>query len=269
MKDKINQLFKDKVILVMLVLGLLTIVTAAGIVSMRKGSKTPLEEIQEQGNEYIDAETQKEEYLDLAGNSNAQEITGETSEVLSEEEKTQNVSGNENQWKAGNEGIADEQAAGKTDGKQTDSEHVNAKTVKLDFADTESLAWPIHGNVIQMYSMDTTVYFPTLDQYKCSSGIALSGEVSTPVAAPANVMVMEVGSNEEIGNYVNLDLGNSYTLLCGQLKDIQVTQGQYLEKGQVMGYVAEPTKYYSIEGSNVYLELLKDGKPIDPLDYLE
>ncbi len=269
MKDKINQLFKDKVILVMLVLGLLTIVTAAGIVSMRKGSKTPLEEIQEQGNEYIDAETQKEEYLDLAGNSNAQEITGETSEVLSEEEKTQNVSGNENQWKAGNEGIADEQAAGKTDGKQTGSEHVNAKTVKLDFADTESLAWPIHGNVIQMYSMDTTVYFPTLDQYKCSSGIALSGEVSTPVAAPANVMVMEVGSNEEIGNYVNLDLGNSYTLLCGQLKDIQVTQGQYLEKGQVMGYVAEPTKYYSIEGSNVYLELLKDGKPIDPLDYLE
>ena len=37
MKNKMNQLFKDKLFLVMMVLGLLTIVAAAGAVKIRKG----------------------------------------------------------------------------------------------------------------------------------------------------------------------------------------------------------------------------------------
>ena len=79
----------------------------------------------------------------------------------------------------------------------------------------------------------------------------------------------EVGANEEIGNYLVLDLGDEYFLTCGQLKEVQAVEGEYLEKGQVLGYVAEPTKYYTVEGPNVFLELKKDGKAVDPLDYLE
>ena len=52
------------------------------------------------------------------------------------------------------------------------------------------------------YSMDQTIYFPTLDQFKCNPGIVIQAEVSDPVAAPANAKVLEVGSNEEIGNFV-------------------------------------------------------------------
>ena len=36
MKERVNQLFKDKLVLVMLVLGLLTIVAAAGAVIIKK-----------------------------------------------------------------------------------------------------------------------------------------------------------------------------------------------------------------------------------------
>ena len=39
MREKVNQLFKDKFVLVMLVLGLLTIVAAAGAVKIRRGSQ--------------------------------------------------------------------------------------------------------------------------------------------------------------------------------------------------------------------------------------
>ena len=38
MKERINQMFKDKLFLVMLVLGLLTIVAAAGVVTMNRGN---------------------------------------------------------------------------------------------------------------------------------------------------------------------------------------------------------------------------------------
>ena len=99
----------------------------------------------------------------------------------------------------------------------------------------------------------------------CSAG----WEVSDPVAAPANAKVLEVGSNEEIGNFVVLDLGNEYTATCGQLKEITAVPGEYLEAGQVFGYVAEPTKYYSVEGVNVFFELKHQEKAIDPLDQME
>ena len=93
--------------------------------------------------------------------------------------------------------------------------------------------------------------------------------MSTPVVAPANAKVVAVGSNEEIGNYVEMDFGNNYTATCGQLKEVCAVEGEYLEAGQTLGYVSEPTKYYSVEGVNVFFELMHEGKPVDPLDFME
>ena len=115
------------------------------------------------------------------------------------------------------------------------------------------MLWPARGNVLLDYSMDSTIYFPTLEQYKCNPGLVIQSEVSTPVYAPAAARVLEAGNNEEIGDYLVLDLGNDYTVTCGQLKEITAVQGEYLEAGQLLGYVAEPTKYYTIEGSNLFL----------------
>ena len=93
--------------------------------------------------------------------------------------------------------------------------------------------------------------------------------MSTPVVAPANAKVQEIGSNEEIGNYVVLSMGNKYTAVCGQLKELKVKANEYVKEGQVLGYIAEPTKYYSVEGANVFFELTHEDKAIDPLDHMQ
>ena len=139
----------------------------------------------------------------------------------------------------------------------------------LNFSDTSRMTWPVYGNIVLDYSMDSTIFFNTLQQYQTNPGLVIQGEVSSPVYAPANAKVVNVGANEEIGNYVVLDLGNDYIATCGQLKEIQVMENEYLEEGQLMGYVAEPTKYYSVEGSNIFLELQHGDKTVDPLDYLQ
>ena len=144
-----------------------------------------------------------------------------------------------------------------------------ADALVLNFTDTSKMGWPVKGNVILDYSMDQTTYFPTLDQYKCNPGIIIQSDVSTPVEAPANGRVLEVGTNEDIGSYVVLDLGNEYTATCGQLKEVSAVPGEYLKKGQILGYISEPTKYYSVEGVNMFFELKAQGKPIDPLDFME
>lgn len=256
MKDKVNQMFKDKLILVMLVLGLLTMVAAAGIVTVQRGKGAQENPYLEMPKEELIA---KENGVDTAGASDAQQETKvqeNASDIVAEAQKEYEppvknpAQGND---------LAAEAGAGKD----------AAQALVLNFTDTSTLAWPVRGNVILDYSMDQTIYFPTLDQYKCNPGIVLQSEVSTPVAAPANAKVLETGENEEIGTYVVLDLGNDYQATCGQLKEVSVVPGEYLEKGQTLGYVAEPTKYYSVEGVNVFFELTHSGQSIDPLDYME
>ena len=64
-------------------------------------------------------------------------------------------------------------------------------------------------------------------------------------------------------------MGDGYQAIYGQLGEVLVTEGERLAEGDLIGYLAEPTKYYSVEGCNVYFKLLKDGEPMNPLNYLE
>ena len=151
---------------------------------------------------------------------------------------------------------------------ETSEISVNAPASSLNFTMDSVLSWPVDGNIVIDYDMDNTVYFPTLDLYKCSDAICIQSEVGTPVYASTNCVVKEVASSDEIGSYVIVDLGNEYALTYGQLKDIVVETDDTLESGDLIGYVNEPTAYYTIEGPNLYLKLTENDSPINPLDYL-
>jgi len=257
-KERVNQLFKDKIVLVMLVLGLLTIVAAAGAVRIRKGSQnmeeSPYLEIKEPGGVIAGEETESAPMV--AGSSDAAEA--EEANVAAESHVSEKIS---YPAEKAEENLAELPAPA--------AEEAAGSALSLSFTENSRLAWPVVGNVILGYSMESTTYFPTLEQYKCNPANIIQSDVSTPVVAPADAKVMEIGLNEEIGNYVRLDLGNGYTAVCGQLKEIPVVENEYLNKGDVLGYVAEPTKYYSVEGVNLYFELLNGDEPVDALDYLE
>ena len=285
-KEKGNQLFRDKFVLVMLVLGLLTIVAAAGVVRIQKGreniEKSPYLEIEDP--EHV-----------IAGDSNAgaesggDTLAGELAASKDETGNVENTGDGRNAALAANEagtgtdpaaaapgisedtGLADAAggAGAASDRSMAEAGAAVTESLVLDFADTDKLAWPVNGNIVLGYSMDTTTYFPTLDQYKVNPANVIQSEVSTPVSAPADARIVSVGTNEEIGNYVDLDFGNGYTAVCGQLKEIPVVENEYVHRGDLLGYVAEPTKYYTVEGTNVFFEFLKDGVPVDALDFLE
>ena len=65
-----------------------------------------------------------------------------------------------------------------------------------------------------------------------------------------------------------MNLGNGYEVTYGSLKDIQVSGGLTVQTGDLIGYVAEPTKYYSVEGANLYIKMTENGNPVDPLEHL-
>ncbi len=139
----------------------------------------------------------------------------------------------------------------------------------LHFNIEDGLSWPVIGNVVMNYSMDERIYFATLNQYCYYPAVAISAEEGGPVNAAALGTVTKIGINEEIGQYVVMDLGDGYQATYGQLQDLTVEQGDQVSKGQIIGYVAAPTKYYSLEGTNIYFKLEKDGESVNPVTYFK
>lgn len=146
---------------------------------------------------------------------------------------------------------------------------VNAPASAFSFTANSVLVWPVETNdIIIDFSMDSTTYFATLDMYKTSDAVCIRSNVGSPVYAAADGIVTANSYNEETGRFISMDIGDNYELTYGQLKDIQVEEGSMVSVGDLIGYISEPTKYYSVEGANLYLKMTCNAEPADPLDYL-
>lgn len=148
-----------------------------------------------------------------------------------------------------------------------DEDAMNTMPV-LDFSESDTLVWPIVGNVLVNYSMDKTVFFATLQQYKYNPAIIIAATQGEGITAAADGQVTAIYEDPEIGTAVIMNLGDGYELTYGQLTDLTVAEGDVVTTGEIIGKVAEPTKYYSVEGCNVYFKLTKDGQPVNPLNRL-
>ena len=144
-----------------------------------------------------------------------------------------------------------------------------SKPKALTFPEDNVMTWPIDGNVILSYSMDETIYFPTLEQYKYNSALVIAGEVGEEVLAADDGEVTSITQDSQTGLTVRMNLGDGYEAIYGQLKDVTVSEGERVLEGEFIGNLSEPTKYYSVEGCNLYFQLLKDGSPVNPLEYLD
>lgn len=165
----------------------------------------------------------------------------------------------------------DHEISAQQDTKQNETVSTSAgvqETSKLNFSEDTLMKWPVDGNILMDYNMDQTVYFPTLDQYKLSPAIAVQAVEGAPVLASVPGNIYSIEDSAQTGTTVTMEIGSGYQAIYGQLTDLTVQEGDTVKAGDVIGYVATPTKYYSKEGSNLYFAMKKDGEPIDPIAYL-
>ena len=132
-----------------------------------------------------------------------------------------------------------------------------------------SLKWPVSGEVLLEFSMDHSIYFPTLAQYQYNPAMIISASEGTEVFTAAAGTVTDVGKTNEYGHYVTMDIGDGFEITYGQLFDINTEVGEVLEAGERIAMVAYPTRNYSAEGENLYLQLTQNDVPVDPELYLE
>ena len=131
------------------------------------------------------------------------------------------------------------------------------------------MSWPVFGNIVSKFDMTTSVYDKTLEQYKVSDSICISTPVGTEVKASAEGIVENIFVDDEIGQTVVINHGNGWVSTYSQLEDnVLVAVGDVVDEGQIIGKVANPSKYGVALGPHLDFKVLKDDTPKDPTEIL-
>jgi len=122
--------------------------------------------------------------------------------------------------------------------------------------------WPVIGHL-------TAGFGERLDPFSGEgafhTGVDISSQYGTAVRATADGVV--VGAEEHVGygRLVVLDHGFGVTTFYGHLSAFNVTPGQHVNRGDVIGYVGVSGR---TTGPHVHYEVRINGAPVNPMRYL-
>ncbi|MDF2586688.1 MAG: hypothetical protein K0S41_529 [Anaerocolumna sp.] len=136
----------------------------------------------------------------------------------------------------------------------------------LFFEADKGLLWPVSGNVIMNYSVDRVIYHETLEQFRCNPAVIIDAKVGSEVKSATKGIITSITNEDETGVTVTAAIGSGYSVVYGQLDEaVKVKVGDVVEEGQVIGTIAKPSKYYTVEGSNLYFQVMKDDETVNPM----
>jgi murein DD-endopeptidase MepM/ murein hydrolase activator NlpD len=283
-KNKFSEFFKGKGYYVLLFVGVIAIAAVAFVGSQLSADQNTEDQQYVDLNDTEDNTAAVEDDTQVVENNPVSEDVADsgsafTEDTVADEAESQEVAGNDVEYDDySNVPDSTEQAAAsditeaavETTGNSVEPDNTKALEA-LSFNTEDGLLWPVDGNVIMNYSMDRTTYFATLMQYKCNPAIIIDAEVGEDVLAATDAIVTEIDAdNEETGYTIIMSIGDGFSLVYGQLdKDsVSLAVGDSVKEGEVIGIIDEPTKYYTVEGSNLYFELTQNDDTINPMLYL-
>ena len=130
-------------------------------------------------------------------------------------------------------------------------------------------ASPVSGKTIAEYAMDCLSYNQTTRDWRTHDGIDIAAEAGTQVCAAADGTVYTVYEDETMGTVVVIRHVGGYTTQYASLaQEVQVSPGDSVKLGQVIGCVGQTALLESAIGDHVHFSVACDGESVDPGEFL-
>ncbi|KAA0233638.1 MAG: hypothetical protein JJLCMIEE_03215 [Acidimicrobiales bacterium] len=121
---------------------------------------------------------------------------------------------------------------------------------------SDGLIWPTSGVVTSEFGMRWG---------RMHNGIDIAAPLGTSIWAAASGQVFFVGYQGGYGNTVMIDHGNGLVTLYAHQSSMAVYSGQYVDQGQVIGYVGSTG---NSTGPHLHFETRVNGAPQNPRNHL-
>lgn len=137
-------------------------------------------------------------------------------------------------------------------------------------ANNSAFTAPLKGKITKGYSSDVPIYSKTLDQFIVHSGIDIEAPADTQVLAVADGTVTKVYTDDKLGLSIEVSHSGGIITKYSNLSTTKmVGEGDVVKKGQAISGVGNTALFESLESPHLHFEVLKDGVPIDPSDYVK
>ncbi len=138
----------------------------------------------------------------------------------------------------------------------------NATTADWLRANSAPNLWPVEGRITGSFGERID---PFNGEGAFHSGVDISAEVGSPVIAPADGAVVFANFLGGYGRAVAIDHGHGITTRYGHLASFAVTPGQYIHRGDIIGYVGQSGRS---TGPHLHYEVRINDTPVNPHKYL-
>ena len=122
--------------------------------------------------------------------------------------------------------------------------------------------WPVAGWIASPFGERTAPFTGKKEFHK---GIDIAAPIGTPVVAPGEGVVTFAGETEGGAFGLVIDHQGGLTTSYGHLRDVLVSKGQAVVRGQAIGHVGDSGQS---SGPHLHYETRLGGVPVNPMRYI-
>ncbi len=112
------------------------------------------------------------------------------------------------------------------------------------------------------------VYKATLNEWSAHKAVDLHADEGTEVTAMYDGTVIKADKSFANGYFVVVDHGEGVVATYASLADLEVTAGDSVKKGDVLGYISTTAQCEYKEGPHLHLEVTENGTAVNPMPYV-
>ena len=133
----------------------------------------------------------------------------------------------------------------------------------------EAWFWPVSGEIERGYTVDALAYDVTMADWRTHDGVDILAQQGEVVIAAADGTVESVQHDDLYGTTVVIDHGAGMKTIYSNLADTPtVSPGDTVKGGDIIGSVGKTALCEIGQGSHMHFAMSRDGKSVDPLNYL-
>jgi murein DD-endopeptidase MepM/ murein hydrolase activator NlpD len=122
--------------------------------------------------------------------------------------------------------------------------------------------WPVHGWVTSGFGFRNNPFTGLIQMHE---GIDISNRVGTPITAPADGIISDIGSDWAHGKILVISHGFGMITRYGHLNKVLVRVGQKVKRGDKIAEVGMSGK---TTGPHLHYEVRLNGIPVNPMRYI-
>lgn len=128
---------------------------------------------------------------------------------------------------------------------------------------------PLDGTTVTVFSMTELMYDETMGDWRTHNGLDIQAAEGDAVKTAADGTVVEVVDDELMGTTVIIEHAGGYTTHYSSLQtEPPVGKGEEVFAGDIIGYVGATAAAESTMGPHLHFSVAKDGKIVDPAEYV-